>query len=145
MRALRGCQSVSHLVSCDVWDDDLHVRQQATISASTHRPQPSAHLTNLVAGLLEIFARGGGSREGIIFGGPALLLNPSSRGEALFAFVAAVASSGGEPFDLLCPGAVAAAGGLSTAAVAGLRAGDWRLREVATLAENLHNVHLSPF
>ena len=58
------------------------------------------------------FDRGGGPRDGILFaGGPALLVNPSSRGEAPFAFVAAVAPSEREPLDLLCHGAVAAAGG----------------------------------
>ena len=40
-----------------------------------------------------------------------MLVNPSSRGEALFAFVAAVAPSEGESLDLLRHGGVAAAGG----------------------------------
>ena len=46
----------------------------------------------------ELFARrGGGPFDGILFaGGTALLVNPSSRGEAVFAFVVAVAPSEGE-------------------------------------------------
>ena len=69
----------------------------------------------------ELFARPGGvPGDGILFAGTAaLLVNPSSREEALFAFVAALAPSEGESLDLLRHGGV---GAVAAAGVAGVGA-----------------------